>query len=196
MRATMAWMAAGAMAACLTSGAASAKANFCKDESGRTTISDRACPVIQAAASPPPAPPPCPLTAGQRSSAERLEAQFLLRFPDETSHRRAQVAELKEITLRIRSAGNRFADLRQERKTIDDELEFYRNKPVPADLARRLDASEARFAALADVFRGAENDVKSIDAQYTCKRALFAMRWHGGAPGSSACVAACDSPNR
>lgn len=193
MRTNRAWMAAAAIAVCATSGTASAAANFCKDESGRTTISDRACPVVQAPTAPPSAPPPCPLTAEQRSSAERMEAQFLLRFPDEASHRRSQVAELKEIAQRIRSAANRFADLRQERKSIDDELEFYKNKPVPADLARRLDASEARFAGLADVFRGAENDVKSIDAQYTCKRAQFGMRWHGGAPGSSACVAACKS---
>ena len=196
MRATMAWMAAGTIAACVASGPASAAMNRCVDEHGRVTYSNLACPVIQAPAPPPPAPPPCPLTPDQRSRAERLEAQFLLRFPDEIGHRRAQVAELKEITVRIRSAGNRFADLRRERKAIDDELEFYRSKPVPVDLARRLDASEARFAALADVFRGAESDVKSIDAQYTCKRALFGTRWHGGAPGSSACVAACDSPNR
>lgn len=193
MRTNPAWMAAAAIAACVAIGPVSATTNRCTDEHGRVTYSNLACPVIQAPAPPPPAPPPCPLTVEQRSSAERLEAQFLLRFPDEASHRRSQVAELEEITHRIRSAGNRFSDLRQERKSIDDEVEFYKNKQLPVDLARRLDASEARFAALADLFRGDEHDVKSIDARYTCKRTQFGMRWHGGAPGSSACVAACES---
>ncbi len=188
-------MAAAATAACVASGTASAALNRCVDEHGRVTFSNLACPVIQAPAPPAHAPPPCPLTTEQRRSAERLEEQFLRQFPDEDSHRRAQVAELNEVAARIRFAANRFADLRLERKPIDSELELYKKKPLPADLARRLDANEARFAALADVFRGEESQVKNIETRFTCKRAEFGMRWHGGTLGSSACVAACKSGN-
>ena len=108
-----------------------------------------------------------------------------------TSHRAAALADLQEIVARIRKTQNRLAELERERKVIDDEIEFYKNRPLPLDLARRRDGSEAKFTALADVFRGEESDVRTVVARYHCERTQFAERWHGGAPGSSACAAAC-----
>lgn len=190
MRTRLAWMAAAAMAACLASGPVTAKTYTCRGDTGGPVFSDHACPVIQAPV-PTPTMPSCPLTAEQRRIAERLEEQFLRRFPDEANHRRAQLADLQAIAVRIRSAVDRLGELKRERTSIDEELEFYKGKEVPKGLARRLDASEAKFAALADVLRGTEEDVKTVVALYECQRTQFAERWRGGAPGSSACAASC-----
>ncbi|MGZ5130717.1 MAG: hypothetical protein ACXWIG_02220 [Caldimonas sp.] len=162
----------------------------CLDDKGHAVYSDVPCPVV-AVPPRPPAAPPCALTATQRRNAERLEGQFLLRYPDEDKHRAVSVAGLREVVARIRFAEGRLSDLRRERKSIDDELAFYEHRPVPPELKRRLDANEARFAAIADVFLGIENEIKTIVTRYECERRQFGFLWHGGAPGSSACAAAC-----
>jgi hypothetical protein len=190
MRMRWAWMATAATAALLASGSAAAKTYICRDAAGHTTISQFPCPVVQAAP-PPPAMPPCSLTAEQRRVAERQEEQFILRFPDEASHRRAQLGDLQEVAVRIRLAAGRLDELKQQRKTLDEEIEFYKGKALTPDLSRRLDASEAKFAALVDVFRGEENDVRNVVTRYDCERTRFAILWHGGAAGSSACAASC-----
>ncbi len=185
------WMAATAIAVCTASASAQAAQPFrCVDEQGHVTLSDHPCPVVQATA-PPAQLPPCPLTPEERRRAERLEGQFLHRFPDEAGHRAAQLADSQEIAARLRLAQDRLAELARERKTIDDELEFYKGKKPTPDLTRRLDASEAKFAALADVFRGDEQDIRNVVARYECERRQFGGLWHGGVPGSSACTAAC-----
>jgi hypothetical protein len=192
MRARWAWMAAVGWAACMAGGAvhAAKPPHKCVDEKGTVVYSDLPCPVV-AVPTPPPAAPPCALTAEQRRNAEHLEGQFLLRFPDEERHRAVSIAGLREVAARIRLAEGRLSDLRSERKSIDDELAFYEHRPVPPDLKRRLDANEARFVAIADVLRGLENDIKTIVRRYECERRQFGALWHGGAPGSSACAAAC-----
>ena len=70
-------------------------------------------------------------------------------------------------------------------------LEFYRGKKPAPDLMRRLDASEAKFAARADVFRGDQQDIRNVVARYECERTTFGVLWRGGAPGSSACAGPC-----
>ena len=194
MKAGHAWMTAAGLAACLASGAAAAAkpTHQCVDDKGRVSYSDLPCPVVPAPTHPAAA-LTCTLTAEQRRNAEHLERQFLLRFPDEERHRANAFAGLPEVVARIRSANGRLSDLRRERKSIDDELAFFENRPVPAELQRRLDANEARLAAIADVFHSLENEIKTIVTRYECERSQFGVLWRGGAPGSSACAAACKS---
>ncbi len=193
MKAKQAWMAAAGLAACLAGGAAlDAKSMYkCVDDKGRVTYSNLPCPVV--AVPTPPAPVlPCPLTAEQRRNAEHLEGQFLARYPSEERHRANSFAGLQEIVARMRLAQSRLSELRRERKSIDDELAFYEHRPVPPDLQRRLEATDARFAAIADVFLGLENEVKTIVTRYECEHRKFGILWRGGAPGSSACSPACN----
>ena len=191
MKTAWAWRMTAVLALGLASAPALAAANQCTDAAGRVTFSDLPCPI-------PPAPPasaaptlPCALTADERKLAERQERQFLLRFPEETGHRTTTLAKLQEIVARLRLAKVRFADLMRERKSIDDEREFYKGKPLPTALAGRLDANEAKFAAMADLLGIERNAIESIMTSFWCERTQFAMLWHGGAPGSSACAGAC-----
>ncbi len=184
-------MAAAGMAACVASGPVRAARPYrCVDGQGHLTLSDHQCPVAQAVAPTPPA-PPCPITPDERRRAERLEEQFLRRFPQEAGHNAARLADLSEIAARLRLAQNRLAELALERNSINDELEFYKGKTPTPELAGRLDANEAKFAALADVFRGDEQDIHNVVSRYDCEHKEFAMLWHGGPPGSSACASSC-----
>jgi hypothetical protein len=178
------------LAAVLALAAEAQAATFtCKDPAtGRTTIQQTPCPVVNAA---PPAPPPprptCELEAEKRKAAVRQERQFLTRYLDETAHRRAQVADLKPVVARIRRTLHRYHELAAQRKPLDKEAEFYAAKPMPAWLRTKLDASDAQFSALVDIFRGAEQEIAEIQARYQCQRDTFGKLWSGAGPGSSAC---------
>ena len=187
-------MAVAGVLACMASGAAHAATptHRCIDDKGRINFSDLPCPVL-ARPLPPSAAPPCELTSKQRRDAEHLEEQFLRRFPDEERHREAFIIALKQVVARIHLAEGRLLDLRRERKSIDDEVAFYENRPLPPALRSRLDANEARFAAIADVFHGLEAEVITIRSRYQCERGRFLVLWRGGPPGVSACAAACKS---
>ena len=181
-----------AWAACMASGAVAAKPmHKCVDVKGKVIYTDLPCPVPAVPPPPPPVPLPCPLTAEQRRNAEHLERQFLLRYPDEEKHREVSLADLREVVARFHLAEARLRDLRHERTSINEDLAFFEHRTLPTDLKARLDANEGRFAAIADVFVGLENEIKTITTRYECERKQFGFLWHGGAPGSSACAAAC-----
>ena len=88
---------------------------------------------------------------------------------------------------RIRVAHKRFYELAAERKPLDKERAFYENKPMPAWLRSKLDASDAQFAALTEILRGHEQKIGEIQARYQCQRDTYGKLWAGAAPGSSAC---------
>lgn len=192
MKAMRAWMAVAGISACMASGSALAAKSMhkCVGDDGQVKYTDMEC-TVKSKPPPPPEDPPCPLTKEERRNAERQEGQFLMRFPDEDKHRADSFAGLPNVFARIRLTQGRLSDLKRERKSIDDELGFYVNRPVPPDLQRRVDANDARFAAITEVFAGLENEVNTMMERYECERRQFGMLWHGGAPGSSACAPAC-----
>jgi len=167
--------------------AAQAQAAYiCIDATGQKTIQQMACPVVRVPAPPSPK-PPCDLDAKQRKRAAHAEGQFLRRYPDEAAHRRAQLADLQQVVDRIRVAHKRFHELAAERKPLDKERAFYENKPLPAWLRAKIDASDAQFAALTDILRDHEEKIGEIQARYQCERDTYGKLWAGAAPGSSAC---------
>jgi hypothetical protein len=192
MKTAGAWRMAAVLAVCLSSGSVAAKTFKCIDGAGHVTYSNFACPQLDKEPPVrPPAEPPCQLSTEQRRRAERLEEQFLLRFPSDETHRLATLGRLQPIIDRIRRAQDRLAEFTKERKTIDSEREFYKGKPLPISLSRRLDESEAKFAAMADLLKSVPNDIQTIMSQFQCEQSQFAVRWRGGPPGSSACESGC-----
>ena len=65
-----------------------------------------------------------------------MERQFLTRYPEEAAHRRAQLADLKMVTDRIRVGHKRFDELAAERKPLDKEARVLREQ-ADAGVARR-----------------------------------------------------------
>jgi hypothetical protein len=142
---------------------------------------------VQAASPPLSSKPPCALDAKERKRAIRQERQFLKRYPEEASHRRGQLADLKRVTDKIRVGHKRFYELAAQRKPLDKEAAVYENKPVPAWLQVKLDTSDAQFEALAKTLHSHEQKVGEIQVRYRCQRDTFGKLWAGAAPASSAC---------
>jgi hypothetical protein len=166
-------------------GVAFATVHKCVDPAThRTVLSDTPCP--QEA-------PPTPAEIAARAKAaqeteiavERQRAavkadhQLLGKYPDEAAHRKLHLANLDGVNSKIRLSAARFVELVVQRKPLDDEAVFYKGKPLPLPLQRKIEASDASFNALTDVFNGLRSDVDAIEATRTAELDALRMLWAG-----------------
>jgi hypothetical protein len=112
------------------------------------------------------------------------DQQLLRKYANDAAHRKAHVADLEGVIRNIQLSTARFDELAAQRKPLDQEAMFYRGKPLPAALQRRIDASDASFNALGDVFRGLQAEVVDIEATRGRERERLARLWAGERPGS------------
>jgi hypothetical protein len=171
-------------------GAAFAKVYKCTDPVSRAqTLSDTPCPQ---AAGPTPGEVAANATRLQqeaiaaeiRQAAVRADRQLLYRFPDAAAHRKAHAADLEVVIRNIRFSAARFSELAAQRKPLDDEAAFYGGKTLPAALQRRIDASDASFDALRDLFLSLRASIADIETKRGLERERLRLLWAGAAPGS------------
>ncbi len=166
---------------------AEAAVHPCVGAEGERIVKGRPCTVMNTPV-PAPASAPCTLAPSELRQAIRQEEQFLKRYPDDATHRRAQVADLQAVVTQLRGAEPRLNELRVERRRIDEEIRFVPpGQPLAAKLRARLDANEGRFAALADIHRQLQRDIAGIQSRYHCDRETFGKMWGGAPPGTSGC---------
>jgi hypothetical protein len=130
-----------------------------------------------------------------KKEAARADRQLLNRFPDEASHRQAQRAELESVARNIDRAKTRLDQLIAERKPLDEEAKFYVGKHLAPALKRSIDASDASFNALADVFHDLEQRVVEIVAKYGNERERLRKLWAGAPLGSMGPLAPTPAPS-
>jgi hypothetical protein len=171
-------------------GAAFAKVYACTDPVSRAkTLSDTPCPQ---AAGPTPSEVAASaikvqtdaMAAEVKQAAVRSDRQLLTKFPDEAAHRKAHLDDLEGVIRNIRLTTTRFAELVAQRKPIDEEAAFYKGKALPPPLQRKIDASDASFNALTDVFRTLQLDVAAIETTRGNERDRLRKLWAGALPGS------------
>ncbi len=120
---------------------------------------------------------------GRARSAQRAAAkadrQLLGKFPDEAAHRQLYLSKLDGVNSNIRFSAARFAELVVQRKPLNDEAAFYSGKPLPLTLQRKIEASDASFNALTDVFNGLRAEVATIEATRTAELEQLRKLWAG-----------------
>jgi hypothetical protein len=124
------------------------------------------------------------IDADAAKEAQREDRQLLGKYPDDAALRKARAAELEPVIGNIRRAKTRLDQLLVERKPINEEAKFYAGKTLPPALKRSVDASDAAFAAQADLFRGLQQQVEGIVAKYDREGERLRKLWAGAPPGS------------
>ncbi|HEY4958252.1 MAG TPA: hypothetical protein VII31_10600 [Caldimonas sp.] len=179
-----------AVAVAAAHGSAFAKVYTCVDPVTQArTLSQFPCPTPAAE---PPADPAAKekaeraatIAAELKQAGVRADRQLLLKYPDEAAHRKVHVTDLEGVVRNIRLTRARFAELVTQRKPLDEEAAFYKGKPLPLPLQRKIDASDASFDALSDVFRGLQSDVADIEATRGVELERLRKLWAGAPAGS------------
>ena len=128
------------------------------------------------------------LEAQQRKEAEervraieekRRERALVARYPDKATHdieRNAALLMVDEVTA---TAEKRMAELREQRKKLDVEMEFYKKDPnkAPMSLRRQIGENEDGVAELQRFIAGQEQEKRKVHQKFDTELAKLKVLW-------------------
>lgn len=119
--------------------------------------------------------------AVRRTEERRRERALLIRYPNAAAHDHERSEALAQIDAVIQAAKQRLAQLGNERKRIDDELEFYKKDVSKAPQAVRHQVEENNAsAAVQNRFIGEqENERRRVNTRFDEERVRLNRLWAG-----------------
>lgn len=124
------------------------------------------------------------LARNAQNDAIRRDRNLVNRYPDEATHRKAREAALDTVRAAIKATELRVADLAAERKPLLEEAEFYKGKPMPAQLKQRIDANDAAVDAQKSSAQNQSAELVRINKLYDVELDRLKRLWAGAQPGS------------
>ena len=118
------------------------------------------------------------------ADAVRRDRNLKVRYPNEAAHQRAREAALDAVRKAIKSSEQRLQELRQERKPLLEEAEFYKGKKMPARLKQQLDGNEATAAAQREAMKNQDAELARVNKLYDQELEQLRKLWRGGSPGT------------
>jgi hypothetical protein len=109
--------------------------------------------------------------ADERARAEeerRKNRALLSRYPNKPSHDRERSEALAQVDEVIKAAQKRVGELADQRKKINDELEFYKKDPkkAPPSLLRQVDENEKSVAVQRRFIADQEEEKKRANLRF------------------------------
>jgi len=123
------------------------------------------------------------LQAARQVEERRRERALLVRYPNAAAHDRERAEALVQIDAVINAARKRLGELAEDRKRIDDELEFYKNDPAkaPGSLRRKAD-DNARSVDVQNRFIVEQDEEKKrVNARFDEEQARLKPLWAANA---------------
>ncbi|PLC02032.1 DUF4124 domain-containing protein [Variovorax sp. RO1] len=127
------------------------------------------------------------IQAARLIDERRRERALLVRYPNATTHDRERVEALSQIDAVIQAAKKRIAELADERKKIDEELEFYKQdtSKAPGAVRRRIEDNTQSVAVQNRFVAEQEDEKKRVNARFDEERGRLKTLWspqNGGNP--------------
>jgi len=114
------------------------------------------------------------------AAVQRQDRELLKKYPTENALRAARESDLAPLRASHALAIKRLADLKVDRKPLDDEAEFYVGKQLPAALKAALRDNDARVAAQNDLIQHALDDEAVVVAKFKDLLDQMASLWARG----------------
>ena len=108
------------------------------------------------------------LVASRQLEERRRERALLVRYPTPVAHERERAEALVQIDAVIQAAKKRLSELAEERKRIEDELEFYKSdlSKAPDSLRRKME-DNARSVSVQNRFIAEQDEEKKrVNARF------------------------------
>jgi len=118
--------------------------------------------------------------AALRAQEERRrERALLIRYPTPAAHDRERADALAQIDVVIQAARKRVGELAQDRKKVDEELEFYSKdiSRAPASLKRELDDIQQSVAVQNRFIADQEDEKRRVNARFDDERTRLSKLW-------------------
>ena len=114
------------------------------------------------------------IQAARLTDERRRERALLVRYPNAATHDRERAEAL--VT---QAARKRIAELAEDRRKIDEEMEFYKHDPgkAPGSVRRRLDDNTQSVAVQNRFIGEQEEEKKRVNARFDEERARLKLLW-------------------
>jgi hypothetical protein len=119
-----------------------------------------------------------------QSDAVRRDRNLVMRYPNEAVHQRAREAALDTARLAMKATEIRLQELAAERKPLEDEMEFYQGKALPAKLKAKIDANDAALEAQRSAVANQEAEIGRVTQLYDAELDRLRRLWSGAPAGS------------
>lgn len=119
-----------------------------------------------------------------RAEAVRRDRNLLSRYRNEEMHRAARESALDPVRLTMDLTETRLAQLRRERRTLEEEARAPKNRDHAATLKLQLEANEAATAAQRENTANQRIEVDRINRIYDIELERLKRLWAGQPPGS------------
>ena len=102
-----------------------------------------------------------------------------MRYPNAATHDRERAEALAQIDAVTQAARKRIAELAEDRRKIDEEMEFYKHDPgkAPGSVRRRLDDNTQSVAVQNRFIGEQEEEKKRVNARFDEERARLKLLW-------------------
>jgi len=114
----------------------------------------------------------------------RKDRNLKSRFPNEAAHTKAREAALDSVRRAMKSSEQRLQELRDERKPLLEEAEFYRGKKMPPKLRQQIDANDATTSAQREAILNQEAEIARINKLFDIELDRLRRLWGGAQPGT------------
>ena len=116
---------------------------------------------------------------------KRRERALLVRYPSRDVHDKERHEAVAQVGAVTQAASKRIEELVQDRRKLDDEMEFYKKEPskAPQSLRRQIEDVNQSVAVQKRFIGEQENEVRRINARFDEELARLKLLWAAQAPG-------------
>ncbi|MFT3813238.1 MAG: DUF4124 domain-containing protein [Acidovorax sp.] len=117
----------------------------------------------------------------------RRERALLNRYPDQATHDAERAATLAQADQVIGLAHKRIAELREQRKKLDTEMEFYGQDPAKAPMAlrRQIAENDDAIAQQQRFIAGQEEEKRRVNRRFDAELEQLRALWSARAPATN-----------
>jgi hypothetical protein len=118
----------------------------------------------------------------------RRDQALITRYPDQAAHEAGRKEALTQTQAVVDAAERRIAELAAERKSLDDEMEFYRRDPAkaPAKLRRAIEDNAQDVQEQRRAIAGQQEERNRIHARFNEEAARLRPLWAAKAADAQA----------
>ena len=127
------------------------------------------------------------LQASRALEERRRERALVVRYPNAAAHDRERAEALVQIDAVITAARKRLGELTDERRKLDEQLEFYAKdaSKAPDSLRRRIDDNAKSVAVQNRFIADQDDEKKRVNARFDEEQNRLRPLWSGTAPAAT-----------
>ena len=131
-----------------------------------------------------------------QAEEKRRERALLVRYPSREVHDKERAEVLAQVAVVIKAAKQRVEELQQDRRKLDEEMEFYKKDPsrAPSSIRRQIEDISQSTAVQKRFIADQDNEVRRINVRFDDELVPLKQLWLTQSRGKPAAASPKKAP--